>query len=733
MSNYRVFCCPCTCERCRRNYTDKFCSICCFESRNAFIDELTANYFDDLLNSSDHPPQHQTHSFESYNDNPNYGYPPQEPFVYNQDPRYEQNFVDNSQSPPKPQYETYAYELCRNDAHYGYDCPPQVLANEDIKLEMAKMIKNNRILLNDNIFPHEEASMEVLLAKERILKLIQAWDEKQIESWSLSALLLQLLNDSLTIDEMLKKCEQAVNLVVQQKQEEQDVSMEDFKVYSNSLFDNEEINSNMIDPRYSNAKSDLIESLSNQDTLFDSSHKFDYLEDFSSELMLTSIIDEEIDIFTGTDDLMPLCIESGDYRKGIFNFLKNYLAMILLPFPKMSHLTLIIMMIRHFLVLLRNHRMLRFSSSLIQNRPAFYDDDDDEYSIQVSEKSPIAITPVLSTKEPKNSLSMGDEHLDTIPETESDKVIKSSVEDLVPILSESEGILDSMCDVPFSDKNHFGFESDLIESLLTQDTLIVYSPNIDSLLEEFDDSFKDIDYVEASPLDSEFVSLEEVKDEILRAKLLNIHLFIAKIESLNNNLTPDCVLKSPSLSFLSYSDKSLPEFETFSDHMKETGSGSTTTHADNSFPEYDSFLFEIELDQGELSSVAIEAILGEPRIYVHNVLPTHPTLYQDSDFSSSDDSLGSGLEVSFPFRTKNKIFDSGIFIKVQSERLLSWEEFFISFICDPLYPVFKPGILSYLLVSHRDKTTFDFFEKPMMMYGGDSPLLDGSYLHFYPP
>nr|GEU43389.1 hypothetical protein [Tanacetum cinerariifolium] len=85
-------------------------------------------------------------------------------------------------------------------------------SNEDIKLEMAKLIKNNQILLNDNIFPHKEASMEVLLAKERILKLIQAWDDKKIESWSLPALLLQLLNDSRTIDEMLKKHEQAVNL-----------------------------------------------------------------------------------------------------------------------------------------------------------------------------------------------------------------------------------------------------------------------------------------------------------------------------------------------------------------------------------------------------------------------------------------------------------------------------------------------------------------------------------------
>nr|GFA59305.1 hypothetical protein [Tanacetum cinerariifolium] len=69
--------------------------------------------------------------------------------------------------------------------------------------------------------------------------------------------------------------------------------------------------------------------------------------------------------------------------------------------------------------------------------PACCDDDDDYDS---------AITPILSTEEPVNSLSMGDEHLDTIPATKSDEVIKSSVEDLVPILSESE--VENGCDVP---------------------------------------------------------------------------------------------------------------------------------------------------------------------------------------------------------------------------------------------------------------------------------------------
>nr|GEX39348.1 hypothetical protein [Tanacetum cinerariifolium] len=61
-------------------------------------------------------------------------------------------------------------------------------------------------------------------------------------------------------------------------------------------------------------------------------------------------------------------------------------------------------------------------------------DDDDDYNF--------AITP----NEPVNSLSMGDEHLNTILATKSDEFIKSSVENLVPNPSESEG--ENECDVP---------------------------------------------------------------------------------------------------------------------------------------------------------------------------------------------------------------------------------------------------------------------------------------------
>ncbi|GKG26021.1 hypothetical protein Tco_0399167, partial [Tanacetum coccineum] len=62
-------------------------------------------------------------------------------------------------------------------------------------------------------------------------------------------------------------------------------------------------------------------------------------------------------------------------------------------------------------------------------------------------------------------LSLGNEELSTIPEKESDEFIKSSVEDLVPIPSESEDTSDSdsECDFPFCD-NSVTFSNPLFDA-----------------------------------------------------------------------------------------------------------------------------------------------------------------------------------------------------------------------------------------------------------------------------
>nr|GEY22402.1 hypothetical protein [Tanacetum cinerariifolium] len=131
-----------------------------------------------------------------------------------------------------------------------------------------------------------------------------------------------------------------------------------------------------------------------------------------------------------------------------------------------------------------------------------------------------------------------------------------------------------------------------------------------------DESFVDIEYVDASVPDPAIVSVEEenvvhreeeeidledisqVQDVVLHEKLFSITRLISNIESFNNNPTPGRVLNAFE-SDNSLLDNFLPEFETFCDHTEETRS-SNTTHANYSLLEYDSFCFEIEPDQERL-------------------------------------------------------------------------------------------------------------------------------------
>ncbi|GKF23847.1 hypothetical protein Tco_0076169, partial [Tanacetum coccineum] len=276
------------------------------------------------------------------------------------------------------------------------------------------------------------------------------------------------------------------------------------------------------------------------------------------------------------------------------------------------------------------------------NRPTIFFDVDDEYTIIYSK--PIVITPDLPIEEPDNSLSMGDEHLSTILETESDELIKSSVENLVLIPSKFEGISEDTCDVPLcEDPSTF--------DVLNDHSKILSDSNDDDT-SSVDDDFEDIEYVsleEVNDVDQEEKEFDledifQIQDVILREKLLNVHRLITNIKFLNTNPTPDRVLKSPSLVLVSvtdsnsffeksdtsfsFSDNSLPEFETFNNHTEETSSGSTTTHANNSLPEYDSFLFEVEPDQGGLISFVISDKSNNPLLE----LPEFESFHFDPSF-----------------------------------------------------------------------------------------------------
>nr|GEY19812.1 hypothetical protein [Tanacetum cinerariifolium] len=266
-------------------------------------------------------------------------------------------------------------------------------------------------------------------------------------------------------------------------------------------------------------------------------------------------------------------------------------------------------------------------------------DDDEDYTI--------AVTPSLSIEEPDNSVSMGDEHLDTIPATESDEVIKSSVENLIPIPSESEGIPENKIS------------------------------SID------DDSFSidNIDYVEASPLDSKLVSSDVMEIVIPETKSSSTSLnsLLEETNTFDNSL-PEfetfCfdVEEISSGSTTTHSDISLPEYEVFyDDHVKEISSCSPTTHSDSSLyasfifdlsinpfppadrsdfyefadelipfispPEYECFLFKVKPNSGDFTKDVVEDISPTREPQVHNALPTHPTLQLNLKFQPSSEYL----------------------------------------------------------------------------------------------
>nr|GEV39915.1 hypothetical protein [Tanacetum cinerariifolium] len=259
---------------------------------------------------------------------------------------------------------------------------------------------------------------------------------------------------------------------------------------------------------------------------------------------------------------------------------------------------------------LQNFRVIRKSSISLKN---------------TSQISPVhAVAPILSTKEPEYSSSMGYENSNTTLKTESDEIKKSGVEELVPILSENEVTLKEKkeCYVPVCENS----------PICDDHFEIFFDSNNDDDISSDDNNFEDIEYVEASLSDPEIVSVAE--ENVVYQEAMN--RLIANIESLNDNATPNLVLNS-SVSFpiSEESDNSLsdifsPEFETFGNHTKETRSGDTTTHANDSLPEYDLFCFEIKPDQERLINV------------VKNDIPddsTNDPLLEESDLFLASDNL----------------------------------------------------------------------------------------------
>nr|GEX46999.1 RNA-directed DNA polymerase, eukaryota, reverse transcriptase zinc-binding domain protein [Tanacetum cinerariifolium] len=316
--------------------------------------------------------------------------------------------------------------------------------------------------------------------------------------------------------------------------------------------------------------------------------------------------------------------------------------------------------------------------------------------LQIIKNSSNAIAPDLPTKEPEYSLSMGDEHLSTISKTESDELIKFSVENLVSISSEPEVTSDN------------------------ENTLFDYSLKFD-YLEEFSGEL-----ITTSIINEKRIRREHEEYISLMEKLLTINSFPRLLENFHANTIIETLPTYPipvedsdslreEIDIFTGTDDLMPPGIESDDYdserdihfleellsndsipLSESESSNFDHHDDPSFPRPPPEPPDVEVffepESGVLTTNVVKGI-SEHCVLMPNILPTLPTF----------DPLYPVYDTLLSFSSKNED------------------------------KMFKPGILSYLLVSHQDKITFDFSKNPMMMYGGDIPLLDVLYLHFYPP
>nr|GEV41204.1 hypothetical protein [Tanacetum cinerariifolium] len=361
--------------------------------------------------------------------------------------------------------------------------------------------------------------------------------------------------------------------------------------------------------------------------------------------------------------------------------------------------------------------------------------------------SSIAITLDLPTMEPKDSLRMGDEHLDTIPKIESDEFIKSSVENLVSSPSESEDLSDSECDVPacddfttfsnllfdanddFSssddesffdediskqiysnplfdeeiismkiDPHHFNVESDLIETLLNHGSSIISSSlKIDSLLNEFAD---ELILLKSIPLGIDETDYDPEEEIRLIEKLLYDNSsprlpkeFISKnSDAAIKSFSPSPILVEDNDSFMEEIDLSFIWNDPMSSGIEEDDYDSERdmlifeeflSNDSLSLPEKESFHFDITSfhcllakppnDYSRILTVKMVGDISKLDVPMPKLLPTQPTLISNQETSPH-------------------------------------------------------------LLSHRGfKASQLHSECPMMIYRGDTPILDVPFLHFYPP
>ncbi|GJZ29968.1 hypothetical protein Tco_0575015 [Tanacetum coccineum] len=487
---------PVTCCECESPLNGGFCLICASRAGNSSACDPNPN---------------------SYNDSPNF-----------------------SDYTPQPRYETYLCELCGNNSHYGYDCPPRFL----LVYEQESCYNQN---YNDNYYSHNSPSF--------------------------------LCCGNCGGPHETFRC-QPMNQ----------------KFYTNSSgFDQ------IQPPQYYDMHQPPEESVKE----FEEQPKTIVI--FALEGEFQPPQETSVEILQAKEDLVKLIqtflkkfnrISFGETLKILLLAWENFFE---IQHAKPEDIQELLHQLLKDLQII-SKELSEYINCPSWNRPTFYDNDYEEYSIQFKEyleNSSKAITPVLSIEEPDNSLSIGDEHLSTIPKTKSDEVIKSSVENLVPIPRESEGVFDDTCDVPFSDN------SPPLDVL--NDHFEIFSDSNDDCTLSDNDSFENINYVEASPpKDSLIMGNEELStipenesNEFIKSSVEDLVPIPSESEGTSENDSEIILPSSDDFSSISiFEEKSMTYFKPIFDLNDDFTSSDDESLFDEDVPKdvkiYSNPLFEFD-------------------------------------------------------------------------------------------------------------------------------------------
>ncbi|GJS08916.1 hypothetical protein Tco_0365712 [Tanacetum coccineum] len=331
-------------------------------------------------------------------------------FVYDPNPYSYNETPDFSYPPPQPQFETYSCELCGNDSHYGFDCPPRFPLVYEQEPSYNQNFSDNYYPQNSPSFPQQYLCCENCGGPHESFQCqpmnqnyfepnYSGFDQPPQYSINHQPPSIQENFNQQKMYELLQMMQSFCEKLLQQKQA---ASIDQSPLQEMSIQDMEDLKQ----------------------------HYLDEMLSLSNDLQIKDYRNEKIDIRFRRE-----CESMIDELKGKFNGMSIEIN----KKKELQHLEQV--------ANLSTYPSRRFNS--------FYDDDDEESSIPLRDiiselPLSVAITPDLPITD---SLIMEDEHLNTIPETESDEFIKSSVEDLVPIPSESEDTSesDSDCDLSLCD------------------------------------------------------------------------------------------------------------------------------------------------------------------------------------------------------------------------------------------------------------------------------------------